>query len=423
MHEYYIAYSPDLRCYPNYSFAVGDLDGDGRMEMVSLNQNGNRLRAVTLEDRVVFERRLQNYGNWGTPLICLADLDDDGRQEIIVPSFDNQLTARIVVINGHGEQIGEHSFGTRERDVNGIGAPLLAALRIDNTGQQGLVAAVAGGRIALLDRDLREIWRVEGFRHDFGHEFHLADIDGDGCDEIAFCTMDDHGGDFVLLDHDGAILLRKPVMDYYADSHFDDIALADFRGTGNVEILFEKGMLVDRHGRVIWDRSHHFDHGQWIAHVPDPHGRGRLICISELWGAGGKSVLFSPHGELIREIGNLPRTVFNPAGFPGWRVLPTRCHIVQWTPSSAPEIFLGEQACSPTSHDCFATARFDLRLFLLDLQGNPLGIVPFADAQIEGYWYNGEVHSQVTDVDGDGQMEIVFPRQDGRVMVIKKRGE
>ena len=44
MSEYYIAYEADLRCYPNYSFEIGDVDGDGRAELVCLNQNGTRSR-------------------------------------------------------------------------------------------------------------------------------------------------------------------------------------------------------------------------------------------------------------------------------------------------------------------------------------------------------------------------------------------
>ena len=77
VNEYFVAYEPDLRCYPNYSFEIGDLNGDGRMEMVSLNQNGNRLRVVSLVGEVLLERRAINHGNWGTPLPCVTDLDSD----------------------------------------------------------------------------------------------------------------------------------------------------------------------------------------------------------------------------------------------------------------------------------------------------------------------------------------------------------
>jgi len=431
MNEYFIAYEPDLRCYPNYSFEIGDLNGDGRMEMGSLNQNGNRLRAVSLAGEVLLERRIVNHGNWGTPLPCVTDLDGDGRDEVVVPSFGRKFEARVVAFDAQGAEIGAHVFGTHSKDDYGIGVPLLAPIRLDQDGPPGIVAAVAGGHVVALDGGLNEVWRAEGFRNDFGHEFHVADVDGDGSDEVAFCTMDHLNGGFtgddwnvgelVLLDHDGTTLLRRTVDEYCRDTHFDDVAMADFRGIGRAEILLEKGFLINLNGDVIWDVSDQFDHGQWIAHTSDPQGKGRLIFISELWESEGKSALFSGDGRKLMEIEDLPRSQLDPGRFPGWRVLPTRCHIVRWTTESDPEIFLSEQACSPTSHDCFSTTHFELKAFFLDLQGKLVGTLPFEDAQIEGYWYNGEVRSRVADVDGDGQQEMVFPRQDGRVMVIKKR--
>jgi hypothetical protein len=237
----------------------------------------------------------------------------------------------------------------------------------------------------------------------------------------------------VLADHDGTTLLRRRVDAYCPDTHFDDVAMADFRGVGRTELLVEKGILLgwsrvgadsdgDPPGDVIWTVADQFGHGQWIAHTPDPAGAGRLVFISELWGSEGGSALLNGHGDKLWDLEEVPRTRLDPERFPGWTVLPTRCHIVRWTPDAAPEIFVGEQACSPTSHDCFETRRFGLRASFFDLQGNLLAAMPFQDAQIEGYWYNGEVRSRVADVDGDGMQEIVFPRQDGRVMIVKKTG-
>lgn len=430
MNKYFSAYEVDLRCYPNYSFEIGDIDGDGRIEMVSLNQNGNRLRAVNLDGEVLFERRVVNHGNWGTPLICIADIDNDGRGEVIVPSWGGRFESRIVAINAEGQMVRDHAFGTSGKDDYGIGVPLLSSIHLRQNGGPHIIAAVAGGYIVVLDSEFREIWRLDGFRNDFGHEFNLADIDDDGSEEVAFCTLDHinggytkddwNVGEFVLLDHDGRTLLRRRVDEYLSDTHFDDCAMADFRDAGKVDILFEKGILIDVTGEIIWDVSDQLDHGQWIAHVPDPDGRSRLIFISELWGAEGKSALFSGDGNKLWEIKDLPRSSLDNTKFKGWRVLPTRCHMVRWTPESEPEIFMAEQACNPTSHDCFSTFRFELKAFFLDLRGNLVGTLPFSDAQIEGYWYNGEVHSRVADVDGDGKQEVVFPRQDGHVMVIKR---
>ena len=431
---YEIAYEIDLRCYPNYSFEIGDIDGDGRSEIISINQNGNRLRATNLENRLLFEKRLTNNGNWGTVLICIADVDGDGREEVIVPNMvPASLEARIVAINAEGNEIGEHGFGTAAKDDYGIRVPLLAPVRHGGEAGTKIIAALANGCLVCLDCRLEEEWRKGGFRPNFGHEFYIEDIDSDGMDEIAFCTCDhinaaysrygSNVGELVLADHDGSIILRRDIHEYWEDTHFDDIAFADFRGSGRVEMLVEKGILLDPYtGEIIWNKSDRLDHGQWIAHTADPMNPGRLIFITELWGDKGKSACFGGNGEQTRNIQDLPLTKLDSILFPGWQVLPTRCHIVQWSEDEEPEFFFAEQACSPTSHDCFNTRHFSLRCYFLDLAGNLIGVLPFEDAQIEGYWYNGEVHSRVADVDGDGRQEIVFPRQDGRVMVIKKMG-
>ncbi|MBN1640842.1 MAG: VCBS repeat-containing protein [Anaerolineae bacterium] len=410
------------------------MDGDGRAEMVALNQNGNRLRVVKLDGQVLFERKVKNNGNWGTPLPCVVDLDGDGCAEVVVPDLaPGPFEAGISVFDACGERIAAHRFGAHERDDYGIAVPLLAPMRCRRQDAAGVFAALAGGQVVALDADMREIWRRGGFRHDYGHECHIGDVDGDGLDEVAFCTCDHingglrtgwNAGELVLLDHDGTTLMRRRVDDYCPDTHFDDIAIADFGGTGGTQILVEKGFLIDWQsdppGEVVWDVSGQFGHGQWIAHLPNPAGRGRLAFVAELWGAAGGSALLDGEGKVVWDLSDLPRTRLDPGRFPGWHVLPTRCHVVQWTPDAAPEIFVGEQAQSPTSHDCFETRRFALSARTFDLQGNLLGTLPFPDAQVEGYWYNGEVRSRVADVDGDGRQEIVFPRQDGCVMVIAK---
>jgi hypothetical protein len=321
----------------------------------------------------------------------------------------------------------EYVTGSSVKDHFGMGIPLLAPFRCSN--KPGLIAAVAGGRIVALDGNLKELWRKDGFRNDFGHEFFVADIDGDGFDEVAFTTTDnmqkndapDNHGDLVVLDHDGRVLLRERVDRYYhPDSHFDSIGLADFRGIGKTEVLLEKGILVNMHGDVVWDASKNFEHGQWIDHFPDPSGTGRRIVISELWGKGRKNVILNGvNGKVLATITNPARTELDQATF---SVFPTRCHMVRWTPDAAPEIFFGEQAIRSGGQQGPVRAQsYDLKVFFVDIDGRLLGVLPYSDRQPEGYFYNAEVHSHVADVDGDGHQEVVFPRQDEHVMVIKKR--
>jgi len=411
----------NLGYYPNYSLDISDINGDGKMEFITMDTAGNLLKVMNLNGELLFEKNLNNNGNWGTPLVCTADINCDHRDEIIVPDGES-----IIAYDGSGKKIKERNFGGLQKDDYGIAVPLLGAAKINSSGYKSIIACLAGGTIFALDADFNIIWKAEGLRKDFGHEIHFADVDGDGFDEIAVCTVDHINqsfgngcnGDLLMLDHDGKVLLRRRVDDYIKDTHFDDIAMADFFGNGTCQILVEKGLLLDTRGNVIWDLSGKMEHGQWISHALNPGGKGRIIFISELWGGAKKSMLFTGSGQKIGDIGKLPW----PANLnQELSFLPSRCHIFRWNRESEPEIFLTQQAYAiGNGHTCTKTRYFQLTGLFLDLNGNLINEIPINDAQIQGYYYNGEVHSRTADVDGDGQTEIVFPRQDGHIMIIHR---
>ncbi len=106
------------------------------MEMISLDQSGNRLRAVGIDGRVILDQRVTNHGNWGTPQLCTIDVDDDGRQEIVVPSLAprSKFEAWIVAINAEGKGITSCSFGVSGHDDYGIAVPLVQPVALRPNG-------------------------------------------------------------------------------------------------------------------------------------------------------------------------------------------------------------------------------------------------------------------------------------------------
>ncbi len=426
MSRYEVAFEPELGFYPNYSFEVGDINGDGRKEVAGLTPDGNLLRVVRLDGTVILERRLYNYSSWGSLSILLLDVDRDGRKEIIT-SDGPPGNAKLIAVNAENQVVRQLRLENKEGDDYGNALPTLGQFRRDSPGHIGISVAVAGGQLVALDRSFRVLWTLKNLRHDFGHEFFSTDINGDGGDEIVISTVDrinhygpDVNGSLIGVSHNGNPLFRIPVRQIADATHFDDVVVADVRGIGQKEILVEKGILFNLRGDIMWDVSDTLDHGQWIATAPNPHGPGLCSFISELWGTEGKSKLLSPLGEVIWELGRdrhtrLPRRLEG-----DYQVLPTRAHAIDWFHTGDYEIVLGEQLTGPTGHDCQEEISQPLKLFFFNLQGELLAELPFTDTRYCGFWYSGEVHSRVADMDGDGQPEWVFPRQDGHVMIIKK---
>ena len=415
---YYCKTLVDIGFYPNYSFEVGDIDGDGIKEIAVLTTDGGTLRVFRIDGSLLFERTLRNHGCWGTPTITFSDLDGDGKEELIVP--DGSM---VIALDDHNDIVRKTRVPTSTVDDYGIAIPLIGVFKRE--GKTNICVAAAGGGVFAFDDEFRLLWSIKGLRKDFGHEFNISEIPNNES-IIAFSNVDhiryasaQTEGELILVDSSGRLLLKKRVRDLIDDTHFDDVAIADFTGNGRLEVLVEKGILMDLKGNVIWNASKCFDHGQWIAHLPDPRGPGRLSFIAELWGYKGKSRMLDSKGKTLWTLGEHRHTKIDQNLYPGCKVAPTRVHAIDWKNNGEYEIVLAEQIV-PSREFQKKDIVHKLKIFVFNPMGELLAEIPFVDTRKGEFFYNGEVHSRAVDMDNDGNMEFVFPRQDGKVMVIGK---
>ena len=126
--------------------------------------------------------------------------------------------------------------------------------------------------LTALDERLRVLWqhRVEdGYG---GHNAALGDADGDGCDEVAVGTC--------LLDHDGAVLWRKPFDQFAApweDDHIDQAHAGPFGPERQRVVIYSCRVCVNAaSGETIW--IHPTWHGQ-EAHVAPMLGDGKYQAV------------------------------------------------------------------------------------------------------------------------------------------------
>ena len=168
--------------------ARGDIDGDGRADLVLVGQ------VIGTPDHVVGVRLQQADGRFASPVtlhkldpsfscdptgLVVADLDGNGRADIALARCFTPLTVLLQQPDGRF---------LAETPAVEISAPVLRALDLDGDGRLALVTAAAT-EFRVLRRDARGTWTpvltVPGSTDSIS-DWRLADLDGDGRLDLVF---------------------------------------------------------------------------------------------------------------------------------------------------------------------------------------------------------------------------------------------
>ena len=148
------------------AFGTGDMDGDGRRELVNGSSTG-ALSAYAYPAKRLFT--FNNYG-YAVRAILLVDTDGDGKDETLVASDTGYLYA----LDAKGVVKWQADLGAAVLHV--------ASGRVLEGGTTGIVTGQRDGLVRVLDPSGRTV-----STHSLGAPVKLlkcADVDGDGHDEI-----------------------------------------------------------------------------------------------------------------------------------------------------------------------------------------------------------------------------------------------
>jgi WD40 repeat protein len=287
--ELWAATDPSARVKPAASIAAGDIDGDRKVEICGIPENGRGI--ICFENDGTFKFRSApdafDYNEWGGP--SLADLEGDGTVEILDGNrvYSNTGALKWVGSDGMGGALytGPVSFAA-DIDQDGIqevvnGRAVYRAdgsLKCANTdiphGFAGVAnfdedpaaeIAVAGyGQVSLLDDNCALLWTRSVHYTDPGHPFptkpghggppNIADFDGDGQVEIGLA------GDwnYTVYGANGAVKWTHTIQEF--SSGKTTSTTFDFEADGKTEVIYADELFLrvfdGATGAVRWQTRH-----------------------------------------------------------------------------------------------------------------------------------------------------------------------
>lgn len=274
---------------------LGDIDGDGRMEIVMVQADGGIddryvphqvqcLTAFDLDGRLLWQTGTPdpNAGGPGSDYPAqISDIDGDGALEVLCV-----MNKRFLVLDGKTGRT-KRAFALPDEHAHDC---IIIANLSGGPAARDILLKDRYRRLWALDSEFRLLWQYEG---NPGHFPWVHDIDGDGRDEVM--------AGYDMLDHDGRKLWSCRDLDDHADCiWFGDV---DGNADGGAEIVIGGSVTVmyDRNGCEIWRytgsvESQHVALGKFRSDLPGLQVAGvDRIVRGDLSGTlteSGKDALF-----------------------------------------------------------------------------------------------------------------------------------
>jgi hypothetical protein len=231
---------------------VGDLDGDGVLEVVTIDESGviyawNHDGTEFIDGDAnpatpgVFKRLAGITFQYSCP--ALADIDNDGRDEIIVGTQADQLRA----FNHDGTELAGFPVALGD-DISGNPA----VVDVDNNGDLEIVINVRNGNVRAINHDGTNLWtRNIPNALFFAPSPSLADLDLNGTLET---IVPSSNGKLYVLTSTGADRAGFPVT--FASTYTESSpVIADISGDGLLDIIIGNETKsiwgFDRNGNVL----------------------------------------------------------------------------------------------------------------------------------------------------------------------------
>jgi hypothetical protein len=261
------------------ALGAGDLDGDGLPE-IAVGTADNQL--YVLENNGNLSWRYEAGG--AISAVALADLDADGRPEVVMASADGAVSS----LDDAGQPAWTfRTAGTATLGQVQVALPCLAACDLDQDGKIELLVGSYDGQIYALDGGGSAAPSVDGrtrWSFPLGRpilDIGAADVDGDG--QLEVIPNPYRGGELYVLENDGRLTWQQGT-----EGEIGLVQGGDVDGDGQAEVVLLSASwdlyLLEGDGRPVW-------HGEAMAlsyaHVPPDPGQ---MLVRDLDGDGSAEV-------------------------------------------------------------------------------------------------------------------------------------
>jgi hypothetical protein len=268
---------------------LADLNGDGYLDLATANQGGNSV-SVFLNDTQPnpgFGRT--DYNNVGPQpqRLAVGDFNNDGRPDLVLTAGGSNYAAELKN-TGNGTfayynsfLVGQFPVGVVVADFNGDGNLDFAA-----TSSQANVVAICTGK-GDGTFDPARTRSTDGQRP---RGFAVGDFNGDGRPDLAVTLFDTNSVDVLFGDNQLAFSKRAVTFLEQPNSNPDDLAVADFNGDGRPDLaVLNRGtgkvsvLLDTTQGQLTTSRDYDVGTGSRAVAAGDLNGDGRpdLVAVNE----------------------------------------------------------------------------------------------------------------------------------------------
>jgi hypothetical protein len=217
--------------------AVGDLNGDGKLDLVSANQTGGNVSVLLGNGNGTFQSAVNYNAGSGPRAVVLADFNGDGKLDAVVANQAGNLT--ILLGNGSG------GFGAPVSYAAGSTPVALAVGDFNGDGKLDVaVANFAGNNVSIFTGNGNGTFNAavnyattNGGSGTAPDGIVAGDFNGDGKTDLA--TSDSGGGVSVLLNNGSGGFGAAST--FAAGTSPKGIVAADFTGDGKLDLAVVNG--------------------------------------------------------------------------------------------------------------------------------------------------------------------------------------